>query len=143
MNAKTLTKTLGLAVLVAGLAAAWGCESVSLLGRDSVAEPRYGDRRDADRRGDYDRRDSRREQVYGTIQDIDERRNVIRVRADGGRTATIRYDSNTRVFDGRRDVRVEALRPGDQVSIELERSSGGEQYANAIRVEDRRGSWWR
>jgi len=132
MNTSMVTK-LGLALFVGALAIVWGCESVSLVGRDPV-EPRYGDRRDSDRRGD---------QVYGTIQGVNERRREIRVRTDDGSTAVVKYDSNTRVFDGRRDIRVDSLRSGDLVSIQLERSSGGEQYAGAIRVEDRRGSWWR
>ena len=143
MNTSMVTK-LGLALFVGALAIVWGCESVSLVGRDPV-EPRYGDRRDSDRRADYSRRDRdwRGDQVYGTIQDVNERRREIRVRTDDGRTAVVKYDGNTRVFDGRRDIRVDSLRSGDLVSIQLERSSGGEQYAGAIRVEDRRGSWWR
>jgi hypothetical protein len=138
-----MAKKLGLTLFLGALTTAWGCESVSLIGRESV-EPRYGDGRSIDRRGDYGRdRSDRRDQVYGTIQDVDGRRREIRVRTDDGRTAVVRYDSNTRVFDGRRDAGVDSLRSGDMVSIQLDRSSGGEQYADAIRVEDRRGSWWR
>jgi hypothetical protein len=141
MRVFSLAEKLSLTLFLAALTAAWGCESVSLIGRESV-EPRYGDGRSIDRPGDYGR-DRSRDHVYGTVQDVDGRRREIRVRTDDGRTAVVRYDSNTRVIDGRRDAGIDSLRSGDMVSIQLDRSSGGEQYADAIRVEDRRGSWWR
>jgi hypothetical protein len=146
MKAISPVNRFGLILLLGALTTAWGCESVSLIGRESV-EPRYGDGRSIDRRGDYGRErygsDRSRDQVFGTVQDVDGRRREIRVRTDDGRTAVVRYDSNTRVIDGRRDAGIDSLRSGDMVSIQLDRSSGGEQYADAIRVEDRRGSWWR
>jgi hypothetical protein len=140
MKPSILTKKLGWTLFLGTLTLAWGCESVGLLERDSIA------RRD-DRRGDYDRRDRvdrdrDRDQVYGTVQEVDERRREIRVRTDDGRTTVVRYDNNTRISDGDRDMRIGALRSGDWVSIRLQRISGGEQYADAIRVEDRRGSGW-
>jgi len=142
MKTNIWTKKLGYTLFLGALTLVWGCESVSLVNRDSV-EPRYGERRDIDRRGEWDRRDRDRDQVYGTVQDVDERRREIRLRTDDGRTTIVRYDNNTRISDGRSDIRAASLRSGDLVSIRLERSSGGEQYAEAIRVEDRRGSWWR
>lgn len=141
MERSRLTKKkLGYTVFLGALMTVWGCESVGILERDNIARSRYEDRRD-DRRGDNDRRDRDRDQVYGTVQDVDERRREIRVRTDDGRTTIVRYDSNTRISDRDRDMRIDSLRSGDWVSIRLERGSGGgEQYADAIRVEDRRGS---
>lgn len=141
-----LGKVGGTMFLVA-LGTVWGCESVSLIGRESI-EPGYEQRGDIERRGDYDRRDrlgrdSRQTQLYGTVQDVDERRREIRLRTDDDRTAVVRYDSSTRISDGSRDIQVDSLRTGDSVSIQVAGNSGGEQYANTIRVEDRRGSWWR
>ncbi len=115
-----------------------GCESVALLPRDDV-DRRAGDRRDEGRRDRFDaRRD--RDEVFGRVQDVDERRREIRLRTDDGRTSIVRYDSNTRVFDGNRDLRPEALRSGDEISVRLGRDLGGERYADEIRVVDRRGS---
>jgi hypothetical protein len=114
-----------------------GCESVALLPRDDVSGRRYGDRRNDDRR---DRYDARRDEVFGRVQDVDERRREIRLRTDDGRSSIVRYDSNTQVFDGNRDLRPEALRSGDEISVRLGRDIGGERYADAIRVVDRRGS---
>ncbi|HEY5544266.1 MAG TPA: hypothetical protein VIM04_13550 [Candidatus Binatia bacterium] len=138
---------LGGTMFLVALGTVWGCESVSLIGRESI-EPGYEQRSDIERRGDYDRRDrfgrdTAQNHIYGTVQDIDERRREIRLRTDDGRTAVVRYDSSTRFFDGSRDIEVASVRTGDSVSIQLERNAGGEQYANAIRVEDRRGSWTR
>ncbi|MGH7794459.1 MAG: hypothetical protein ACREQ2_06125 [Candidatus Binatia bacterium] len=147
METSIWTKQLGCTLFLAALATLWGCESVSLLGRESIA-PGYEQRSDIDRRGDYDRRDrfdreSRQGQIYGTVQEVDERRSEIRLRTDDGRTSVVRYDNSTRISGGSRDMRVGSLRSGDSVSIQLERNSGGEQYAYAIRVEDRRDSGWR
>jgi hypothetical protein len=143
------TTKLGVTMFVGALVTVWGCESVSLIGRETI-EPGYEQRSDIERRGDYDRhdrfgRDTAQSHIYGTVQDIDEGRREIRLRTDDGRTTVVRYDSRTRFFDANRDrdIEVASLRTGDSVAIQLERNSGGEQYANAIRVEDRRGSWWR
>jgi hypothetical protein len=134
-------KQLGSALLLGALITVLGCESVGILRRESIADRGYGDRRDVERR-DSDRfdRDSRRDQVYGTVQDVDERRREIRLRTDDGRTTVVRYDSNTRFSDRSRDLRVDSLRSGDWVSVRLERNSGGEQHAESIRLEDRRDS---
>lgn len=143
-------KKWGYLVFLGALATAWGCESVAILPRDDISNRRYdrpdGDRRSDERRGDWDRADSRRDQIYGTVQDVNERRREIQIRTDEDRTTIVRYDDNTRISDDRGDVRATSLRSGDRVSVRLERSSGSEQYAGAIRVEDRRGSnsgWWR
>ena len=136
----SMTRKLGYIVLLGALMTVWGCESVGIMERENIARSRSGERRD-DRRSDYDRRDRDSDQVYGTVQDVDERRRQIRVRTDDGRTTVVRYDDNTRISDRDRAMRIDSLRSGDWVSIRLERSSGGgEQYADAIRVEDRRGS---
>jgi hypothetical protein len=150
MKLSNWTMKLAITVFLGTLGTVWGCESVSLIGRDTI-EPGYGQRSDIERRGgDYDRRDrfgrdTAQNPIYGTVQDIDERRREIRLRTDDGRTTVVRYDNRTRLFDANRDrdIEVASLRPGDSVAIQLERNSGGEQYANAIRVEERRGSWWR
>ena len=131
-------KKLGGAFALGVLTMVLGCESVAILPRDDVGDRRgYGDRRDADRR-DSDR-DSPRDQVYGRVQDVNERRREIRVRTEDDRTSVVRYDDNTRISDGSRDIRADSLRDGDAVSIRLERNSDAGQYANTIRVENRRG----
>lgn len=141
-------KRLGGTLVIGAVATLMGCESVALLPRDDIGDRRgYENRRDSDRRyGDRYDRDLRREQVYGTVQDVNERRREIQIRTDEDRTAIVRYDDNTRISDERGDIRATSLRAGDRVSVRIERSSGGEDYAGSIRLEDRRGSsrgWWR
>jgi hypothetical protein len=133
-------KGLGTAIILSALATASGCESVGIIDRDNIARSRY-DRRDNDRRDRVDR-DSRRDQIYGTVQDVDERRREIRVRENDGRTMVVRYDNNTRIAGRDREIRPDALRSGDEVSIRLEKGASGEQYADAIRVEDRGNRAW-
>ena len=139
---------LGLTLFISALVTAWGCENVSLVGRETL-DSSYGGRREIDRRygNDYGRdrfEDNwRRQQISGTVEAVDEQRREIRLRAQGDGLTLVRYDRHTRIFDGGRNLPVGSLRPGDQVSIQLDRSSSGEPYAYAIRVEDQRDSWRR
>ena len=135
---KILTKGIRGTLPIAALALLLGCESVALLPRDDV-DNRRGDRRDGVRTDRFDARD----EIYGTIQDVDEHRREIRVRTDAGRSSIVRYDGNTRISDGSRDVRPESLRSGDEIYIRFGRDRGGDDYADAIRVVDRRGGWLR
>jgi hypothetical protein len=116
-----------------------GCESVALLPREDIDRRSAADRRDDTRRDRFDAR----EEINGTVQDVDERRREIRLRTEAGRTSIVRYDANTRIYDGSRDLRPDSIRSGDEVSVRFGRDRGGEDYAAAIRVMDRRGSWWR
>lgn len=137
-------KKLGCTLVLGSMITVMGCEDVSLVRRENIARnDRYRDQRDTDR--DRYNRDVRRDQVYGTIQDVNERRSEIRVREDDGRTTVVRYDNRTRITDGNREIRPESLRSGDQISVRVERDSRGDRYADSIRVEDRRSSsgWWR
>jgi hypothetical protein len=134
----SMTK-LGSLLTLGALSLALGCERVALLPRGDVDGGGYSDRR-ADERRDSDRveRDARRNEVFGRIQDVDERRREIRVRTDDGGTSIVRYDGSTRISDGTRELRPDSLRSGDEISVRLGRSGAGEQYADAIRVIDQR-----
>ena len=131
-------KRMGRVLSLGILALALGCESVALLPREDV-DRRAGDRRE----NRNDRFEARRDEMVGTVQDVDERRREIRLRTDDGRNSLVRYDANTRISDGNRDLRPESLRSGDEITVRLGRDSGGERYADAIRVVDRRGGWSR
>jgi hypothetical protein len=134
-------RKIGGALAIGAFSLVLGCESVALLPRESIAERGSGDRRDEINR-DRDRiaveRDSRRDEIFGTVQNVDERSREIRVRTDDGRSSIVRYDGSTRVSDGSRDLRPDSLRSGDEISVRLARSGAGEQYADAIRVIDQR-----
>jgi hypothetical protein len=146
MNRVLSMKKLGGALAIGALSLVFGCESVALLPRENIADRGSGDRREEISR-DRDRiageRDSRRDEILGTVQNVDERNREIRVRTDDGRSSIVRYDGSTRVSNGSRDLRPDSLRSGDEVSIRLGGGSRGEQYADSIRVLDKRGGWLR
>jgi hypothetical protein len=135
-------KKLGGMLAIGALSLVFGCESVALLPRDNIADRGSGDRRDEISR-DRDRmaveRGSRRDEIFGTVQNVDERSREIRVRTNDGRSSIVRYDGSTRVSDGSRDLSPDSLRSGDEVSVRLGGDSRGEQYADSIRVLDKRG----
>jgi hypothetical protein len=121
-----------LALVLVGM----GCENTALLGR-----------RDIDRGGGYDRgreydrgrdsRDSARDEMVGTVERVDRGDREIHLRTSEARTAVIRYDSGTIVQHRGRDFRVEDLRSGDLVLVQVRRDSRGDRYADLIRLRDR------
>jgi hypothetical protein len=120
--------------------AAAGCESISLINRpDPYARDESRRDRDLDRnreaRGDQDR-DRFRDEVAGTVQRVDPDRQELQLRTTDGDTMRVRYDLSTRVSHRGRDLRVEELRYGDLVRVELSRNRG-ERYAEVIRMNDR------
>jgi hypothetical protein len=127
-----------IAFLFPAVLAAWGCENVGLINRD--APDRAVDRRssrDRDYRGDGIRdRNLARNEVVGTVERIDERRNEIHLRTTEGRMTVIQYDAGTNVYNRDRELRVRDLRRGDQILVRLDRNSRGEQYAELIRLND-------
>lgn len=133
------TKRVGYSLLLS-LLVAWGCESVALMPRADVdgGDVARGDyERDRDTRGDVRDRYSRRDEVVGTIQRVDERNRIIQLRTTEGRVTDIKYDSSTRVYSRDQEMQVESLRRGDLILVQVEKDSRGEQYAGLIRMNDR------
>ncbi|HWP60964.1 MAG TPA: hypothetical protein VNL14_23915 [Candidatus Acidoferrales bacterium] len=124
----SIAKTL--LILTPLLFAAWGCESVALIGRPAIE-------REGEYRGRDYGREAAREEVVGTVDRVDWRDREIHLRTPQARTAVVRYDSNTLVVGRGRDVRVEDLRAGDLVLVQLRRDSLGDPYADVIRLRDR------
>ncbi|MGH7824237.1 MAG: hypothetical protein ACREQ7_03550 [Candidatus Binatia bacterium] len=126
-----------IALLFPMLLASWGCENIGLINRDAPDRRGRVDR-DRDYRGDgYRDRNLARDEVVGTVERIDDRRNEIHLRTTGGRTMVIQYDPDTNVSNRGRELRVRDLRRGDQILVRLDRNSRGEQYAELIRMNDR------
>jgi hypothetical protein len=86
-------------------------------------------------------RDSRsnvpRDEIVGTVERIDKGRNEIQLRTTDARVVTIKYDPSTLVYNRDREVGIDALRPRDLILARVSRGSGGEQYADVIRLNDR------
>jgi hypothetical protein len=68
---------------------------------------------------------------------VDQNRQEIQLRTTEGQFVRIRYDISTRVHQRDRDLRVDDLRYGDLVRIELGPDLQGERYAELIRLNDR------
>jgi hypothetical protein len=70
------------------------------------------------------------------VQRVDPDRQELQLRTTDGEITRVRYDLSTRVSQRGRDLRVEELRYGDLVNVELSRNRG-ERYAAVIRMNDR------
>ncbi len=115
--------------------AAAGCENISLISRgDPLA--RDDARRDVDRNREVRQDRDPRDEIVGTVQRVDQDRQEIQLRTSDGQLTRIRYDLSTRVSHRDRDLRVDDLRNGDLVRVELGRDRG-ERYAELIRMNDR------
>ncbi len=128
-------------VIVFGLVGVAGCESVALMPRPDIDETGVSRSR-ADRQSDVGRfereSDRARGEVTGTVQRIDEARREIHLRTGERNVVVFRYDPKTLVYDRDRDFPVQDLRSGDEVVVRPSGGSGYEQYADVIRIIDRR-----
>ncbi len=76
--------------------------------------------------------------VIGEVQFIDTRTREIEVRADSGRTVTMRYDNNTQVIYQQRNYPVANLEPGDYVAARVEQERDGRYFTPTITVREAR-----
>jgi hypothetical protein len=146
------TSWLARALLIALIIPASGCESIALLPRphiDDIEGRRVERERDVipesrDReippmsRG----REVPRDEIVGTVEQVNKSRNEIQLRTTEARVVTIKYDPSTVVYSRDRDVGIDALRPRDLILVRVSKTAGGEQFADLIRLNDRddRGS---
>jgi len=107
-----------------------GCESIALMPRPDI------DERDRDVPRDS-RSNVPRDEIVGTVERIDKGRNEIQLRTTDARVVTIKYDPSTLVYNRDREVGIDALHPRDLILARVSRGSGGEQYADVIRLNDR------
>ena len=125
--------------LVCALGVVAGCESVALMPRPDVDDSRVIRNRaepDVDRVERERGRASR--EVTGTVQRVDAARREIHLRTAERNLVVFRYDPNTPVYDRDRDLSVNALRNGDEIAVQPRGNSDYEQYAEVIRMIDRR-----
>lgn len=77
-----------------------------------------------------------RGEVVGEVRGVDTRAQRIELRTEDGRSASIRYDRNTRVIFGRREYPVSALERGDVVAIRVREDGRGTCYASDVLVRE-------
>lgn len=73
--------------------------------------------------------------LRGEVQQVDRRRQEIRLRTWEGRWASVEYDSRTQVTYGRERYRPAALERGDVVTVRVREGARGRLYADRIEVE--------
>ena len=118
------------------LAMVIGCESVALMPRPDVDETL--DRSRSEPAPAVGRVDRARGEITGRVERVDEGRREIHVRTEGQNLRVFRYDPRTLVYDRERDLRVGDLRDGDEVTVQPSGGANDEQYADVIRILDRR-----
>jgi hypothetical protein len=135
LNHKTVVLLFSAFALVA-------CERVALMPRPEIDREGRPIERDSrrDSRLDNDRlqRNAARDEIVGTVERVDRSNNEIQVRTTDARVVVVKYDPATVVYERDRDVGIDALRPRDQILVQLSRNSRGEQYADTIRLNDSR-----
>ena len=127
-------------LVLAFLLASIGCESIALLPRPTIDDRTDTTRRDLDPR--ERRPESRTElprqratdEVTGTVQKVDEKRQEIQLRTTEGQMIVIKYDPATVVYNREREMPVDSLRYGDLILIKVIKNTRGEQYADLIRL---------
>jgi hypothetical protein len=72
-------------------------------------------------------------QITAAVQDVDVRRQMIRVETEDGRAGGVTFDLGTRVVRGGEAYPLNALSPGDVVNLHLEESAP--RSLHAIRIE--------
>ena len=115
-----------------------GCETIALRPQPDV--DRRGIERTPDDRGSPtpDDRGSAKDEIIGTVERVDRTSNEIRLRTTEAKVIVIKYDPATRVYSREREVGIEALRPRDLILVRVAKTPGGEQYADLIRLNDRK-----
>ena len=124
-----------------------GCESVALMPRPDVDRrdvdrggvDRSGIGRDNESRGDIQDRDKggSRDEVVGTVESINTTAREIRLRTTEAQVMVIKYDPNLAVRSRDRELRVDQLRRGDLILVQVSRDSRGERYADLIRLNEK------
>ena len=117
-------------VLLAFVLLALGCEGTVLRPRPDV------DRRGIE--GSPDDRGSAKEEIIGTVERVDRTNEEIQLRTTEAKVIVIKYDRATRVYSREHEVGIEGLRPRDLILVRIAKSPRGEQYADLIRLNDRK-----
>jgi exosome complex RNA-binding protein Csl4 len=75
-------------------------------------------------------------EIVGEVMNVDSRSREIEIRADSGRTSTIRYDNNTQVLYRQRTYPVANLERGDYVAAHVQQDRDGRYSTNTITVRE-------
>ena len=130
MNGNPRMASVNYVVLMIAIFVASGCESIALRPRPDV--DKRGIERTPDDRG------SAKEEIIGTVERVDRTNNEIQLRTTEAKVIVIKYDPATRVYSREREVGIESLRPRDLILVRVAKTPRGDQYADLIRLNDRK-----
>ena len=123
-------------VLLITIFTALGCGSIAVPPQPDV------DRREVERTPPVeptpDVRDSTKLEIVGTVERVDKIKNEIQLRTTEAKVIVIKYGPATLVYSRERQVGIEALRLRDLVLVRVAKTPQGEQYADLIRLNDRK-----
>lgn len=123
-------------VLLIAIFTAAGCASIAV-----PPQPEVG-RREIERTPPVERtpdaRDSAKTEIIGTVERVDKTKNEIQLRTTEAKVIVIKYDPATLVYSRERQVGIEAVRLRDLILVRVAKTSQGEQYADLIRLNDRK-----
>ena len=122
-------------VLLITIFAAVGCGSIALPPQPGVDRKEI-ERTPVERTPDV--RDSAKTEIIGTVERVDKIKNEIQLRTTEAKVIVIKYDPATLVYSRERQVDIEALRLRDLILVRVAKTSRGEQYADLIRLNDRK-----
>ena len=117
-------------VLLISIFTAVGCASIAVRPQPDV------ERREIERIPDAP--DSAKTEIIGTVERVDKIKNEIQLRTTEAKVIVIKYDPATLVYSRERQVGIEALRLRDLILVRVAKTSQGEQYADLIRLNDRK-----
>ena len=75
-------------------------------------------------------------EIVGEVMNVDSRGRQIEIRANSGRTSTVRYDNNTQVIYRQRNYAVANLEPGDYVAARVQQDRDGRYYTDTVTVRE-------
>jgi hypothetical protein len=123
-------------VLLITIFTAVGCGGIAVPPQPDV------DRREVERTPPVERapdlRDSAKVEIIGTVERVDKIKNEIQLRTTEAKVIVIKYDAATLVYSRERQVGIEALRLRDLILVRVAKTSQGDQYADLIRLNDRK-----
>lgn len=118
------------AVWLVAIFIASGCEPIALRPPPDV------DRRGIEQTPDV--RGTAKEEIIGTVERVDRTNSEIRLRTTEAKVIVIKYDPATLVYSREREVGIESLRPRDLILVRVAKTPRGDQYADLIRLNDRK-----
>src|SRR5262249_23608270 len=123
-------------VLLITIFTAVGCGSIAVPPQPDV------DRKESERTSPVERTpdvpDSTKTEIIRNVERVDKIKNEIQLRTTEAKVIVIKYDPATLVYSRERQVGIEAVRLRDLILVRVAKTSQGEQYADLIRLNDRK-----